>query len=141
MQTDLENDIREVNAAICTINASYKLATIRWDGAMEKTVTKHRGAFNRNTRKVIKFVYSHPPDCVHVDTLLREKWLRVACRTIVSNIKGHQHVHQQIDEPVQVSVDITMQEDQTLHVLVEYDQQEDRESWDYKRSRPSVSMK
>ena len=140
MQTDLENDIREVNAAICTINASYKLGTIRWDRDIEKTVTKHRGAFNKNTRKVRKFVYTHLPDGVHADDHLREKWFRVACRTIVSNIKGHQHVHQQIDEPVHVSVDMTMQEDQTLHVLVEDDQQEDRESWDYKRVSKSSKV-
>ena len=40
---------------------------------MEKTVTKHRGAFNQNTRKVRNFVYSHLPGGVHADDHLREK--------------------------------------------------------------------
>ena len=34
----------------------------------------------------------------------------MACQTIVSDIKDHQHVQQQIDEPVQVTYDVTTQE-------------------------------
>ena len=111
-----------------------KLATVRWDRDMKRTVTKHRTAlYNQNTRKVRKFIYTHLPDGVHADDYMREKWFKVACRTIVSVIKDHQHVQQQIGETVQVTFDVTTQEKKTLHVLVEDDQEEDRESWDYKR--------
>ena len=110
MQTDLENDVRAVNSAICAINAFQKLATIRWDRDMKKTVTKHRGGNKQNALKVRKFMYTHLPDGVHADDFLRQKWFKVACTTIVSNIKDHQHVQQQLDEPVQVTVDMAIEE-------------------------------
>ena len=61
MQAHLEQDITTVNTEISRINSSHNLSTIRWDRDIIKTVTKHRGRHNGNTKKNNKIcVYSSP---------------------------------------------------------------------------------
>ena len=68
------------------------------------------------------------------------KWFDVACQTIVVDIKGHQHVQQQVEEPIQVTMEVSIQE-ATQDFLAEeapkeaQGEEKDGESWGYKRCK------
>ena len=59
----------------------------------------------------------------------------MACKTILADIKGHQHVQQQVEEPVRITVEVTLQNEEDLvqDFPVEEAKKEDRDTWDYKR--------
>jgi hypothetical protein len=85
-QNLLEEHIKYINNAICVLNKSKNLRTIRWDRDLMKSTTRKRGKYMTNKNKITKFAYNHLYDGVHPDDHLQHHWYRVMCQSIVTDI-------------------------------------------------------
>ena len=108
-QKNLERDIVKINLEICSINESNGMKNIHLDKDISKITVKHRGKCGQNRKKLSKFCYDQFYDGVHPNFSLKTKWFSILCRTTVLDFIYHEF--SDIEES-----------------------DEEKESWDFKRS-------
>ena len=85
-QTQLEHDLTHINNAICHINTTHNISTVRWDRDLLKTKIKRRGKNGKNIKKVTQSTYIHLFDGVHPDCYLQDKWYAIICHSLRSDL-------------------------------------------------------
>lgn len=111
-QKILEEDVMNVNSFISSINEMNSTRTVRWDKDIIKIHMKRRGT-HKTLKKNSKFIYKDLYDGVHPYMELAYKWYFALCKSILNDIKDMPSQHLDVEE--------------------EEDDEEDMESWDFKR--------
>ena len=106
-QHQLNEDLKNINEEIITMNESSGVRNIRWDRDLLRCVTKTRGRNSQNKKKIQKFNFNHLYDGVHADQYLKTKWYYFLCLSIF----------------------------QDLTMSCQASDSEDDRSWDFKRQR------
>lgn len=112
-QKILEEDVMNVNSFISSINEMNNTRTVRWDKDIIKIHMKRRGT-HQTLKKISKFIYKDLYDGVHPYMELAYKWYFALCQSIINDGKDMPSQH----------LDVEVEED---------DEEENMESWDFKR--------